>query len=99
VSSQSRCRLEDVRQIGPGSERDISGVCTYCGTTLLARIDSKAVPARAQLEDALQRLFDRHVAEEHGRVAVTNADGAAPPNKFEKHCHPPIAEAVNGGCS
>ena len=79
MSNQSRCQLQDVRQIGPESERDISGVCSCCGTTLLARIDSKTVPARAQLEDALQRLFDRHVAEEHGRVAISNGNGAVPP--------------------
>ncbi|HVI07522.1 MAG TPA: hypothetical protein VND65_04430 [Candidatus Binatia bacterium] len=58
--------MRDIQQIGPHSEHDISGVCSCCGATLLARIDSTTVPARAQLEEALQILFSRHVNEEHG---------------------------------
>jgi hypothetical protein len=80
MGKQNRCRLDDIRQIGPNSERDISGVCSGCGTTLLARLDSKGIPTREQLEDALQALFSRHVSEEHSDRAVTKLDGNARPN-------------------
>ena len=60
------CALTDVRQIGPGSERQISGVCSACGTTLLARLNDKDEPNRDQLEARLKKVFDDHLARDHG---------------------------------
>jgi ferredoxin len=60
-------RLVDVRQIGPNSECDISGRCSVCGVILIARLNSRgdatAIERREQLENKLERLFDRHVSE------------------------------------
>jgi hypothetical protein len=54
-------RLTDVRQIGPNSERDISGRCSACGVVLIARLDNwveaKPEPLRAKLD----KLFARHL--------------------------------------
>jgi hypothetical protein len=54
-------RLIDVRQIGPNSERDISGRCSACGAVLIARLDywENADHLRSKLE----KLFERHVTE------------------------------------
>lgn len=60
------CTLTDVRQIGPGSERKISGVCSACGTTLLARLDDKDELNKDQLEARLKKVFADHLARDHG---------------------------------
>jgi len=39
----SYASLIDVRQIGPDSERDISGRCTACGVVVIARLDNGRV--------------------------------------------------------
>lgn len=56
-------RLVDVRQIGPKSERDISGRCSACGTVLIARLDDSEDATPQQLRDKIKKLFARHVAE------------------------------------
>jgi len=56
-------RLVDVRQIGPHSERDISGRCSTCGAVLIARLDNWEDLKPQQLRDKLERLFARHIAE------------------------------------
>jgi hypothetical protein len=56
-------RLVDVRQIGPKSERDISGCCSVCSAVLIARLDNSEEANPRHLRDKLERLFDRHVAE------------------------------------
>jgi hypothetical protein len=57
--------MRDVRQIGPGSERHISGICKKCGTTLLASLDEKTAPTQALLNANLEIVFKRHVLTEH----------------------------------
>jgi len=57
--------LSDVRQIGPNRERDISGVCSACGATLLARLDSAEKPTPTLLQTKLEKVFQRHVDEQH----------------------------------
>jgi hypothetical protein len=60
-------RLVDVRQIGPNSERDISGRCSGCGVILIARLNSRedatVAERKEQLENKLETLFSRHLAE------------------------------------
>ena len=56
--------LSDVRQIGPGSEQNISGVCSSCKATLFARLDEKN-PTQAQLRASLNIVFERHLVREH----------------------------------
>ena len=56
-------RLIDVRQIGPNSERDISGRCSACGVVLIARLDHWESAAPQPLRNKLDKLFERHVAE------------------------------------
>jgi len=58
-------RLVDIRQIGPNRERDISGVCSVCKDVLLVRLNSKEVPSRIELREALSNLFERHVTQSH----------------------------------
>ena len=65
MSNRKPCHLRDIRQLGPNSERDISGICSCCSTTLLTRMDSASVPTRSQLEQTLHSLFLRHINEEH----------------------------------
>jgi hypothetical protein len=43
VSLDRTLRVIDVRQIGPDSERDISGRCSACGVVLIARLDNREV--------------------------------------------------------
>jgi len=57
--------LRDVRQIGPNRERDISGVCSACGATLLAWLDNGENVAKTLLQAKLEKAFERHVAEQH----------------------------------
>jgi hypothetical protein len=53
----------DVRQIGPDSERFVSGRCSECGDYLLATL-SKPVPPRAELLTlTLEALFKKHLAD------------------------------------
>src|SRR5271170_5129303 len=62
--------LNDVRQIGPNGEREISGVCANCGVVLLAWLnDSDAEATPAGLRAKLERVFGRHVAEKHPNEA------------------------------
>jgi hypothetical protein len=56
-------RLVDIRQIGPKSERDISGRCSACGVVLIARLDNWDDAKPAQLRERLESLFTRHIAE------------------------------------
>jgi hypothetical protein len=56
-------RLVDVRQIGPKSERDISGRCSACGVVLIARLDKWEDAKPAQLREKLESLFSRHLTE------------------------------------
>jgi hypothetical protein len=56
-------RLVDVRQIGPKSERDISGRCSACGVVLIARLDNWEDATLDQLRGKLEGLFARHVTE------------------------------------
>lgn len=64
--------LRDVRQIGPASECQISGICSACGDVLLSRIDEKIFknPTQEQLRESLDIVFDRHVVQSHERVAT-----------------------------
>jgi len=60
--------LKDIRQIGPKRDRNISGICSACGTALLAWLeDSEA--AKPSLPDRLDAVFKAHVAECHPRPA------------------------------
>jgi hypothetical protein len=54
-------RLTDVRQIGPNSERDISGRCSACGVVLIARLDNWAEAKPELLRAKLETLFARHL--------------------------------------
>jgi hypothetical protein len=56
-------RLVDVRQIGPNSERDISGRCSACGVILIARLDHWENAAPELLRKKLDKSFERHLAE------------------------------------
>jgi hypothetical protein len=56
-------RLIDVRQIGPNSERDISGRCSACGVILIARLDHWENAAPELLRKKLDKSFERHLAE------------------------------------
>ncbi len=56
-------RLIDVRQIGPQSERDISGRCSACGVVLIARLDKSEEIKPEMLRDKLDKLFNRHLSE------------------------------------
>jgi len=55
--------LVDVRQIGPKSERDISGRCSACGVVLIAQLDNSEEAKPQQLRDRLEQLFARHINE------------------------------------
>jgi len=57
--------LSDVRQIGPNRERDISGVCSACGATLLAWLDNGENVTPRLLRAKLEQVFERHVTERH----------------------------------
>jgi len=57
--------LIDVRQIGPDSERDISGVCSACGAVLFAALGDDEVPNPQRLQAKLERTLEKHVAEAH----------------------------------
>ncbi len=54
-------RLTDVRQIGPNSERDISGRCSACGVVLIARLDNWEAAKPELLRGKLEKLFARHL--------------------------------------
>jgi hypothetical protein len=54
-------RLTDVRQIGPNSERDISGRCSACGVVLIARLDNWEDAKPELLKNKLEKLFARHL--------------------------------------
>jgi hypothetical protein len=61
--------LNDVRHIGAKGDRNISGVCSACGTALLIWLeDSEA--AKPSLPDRLDAIFKAHVAECHPQPAV-----------------------------
>jgi hypothetical protein len=65
--------LSDVRQIGPNSERDISGVCSACGVVLIARLDDgdPEQPTPERLRAELEKVFERHLADKHPNEANT----------------------------
>jgi hypothetical protein len=56
--------LKDMRHIGPESEKNISGVCSACGVTLLAWLE-ESDPCGPALVNRIQELFKLHVAEYH----------------------------------
>ncbi len=56
-------QLLDVRQIGPKSERDISGRCSACNAVMIARLDNWEEPKLEQLRERLDSVFARHLAE------------------------------------
>ena len=58
-------QLLDIRQIGPDSERDISGKCSVCGDYLLAALEESEKPNPVRLRKALEQTFVRHVAAHH----------------------------------
>ena len=66
-------RLIDVRQIGPQSERDISGRCSVCGVVLIARLDNWEDVSPPRLRDKLERVFTRHIAETKCGQGVPNS--------------------------
>jgi hypothetical protein len=72
-------RLIDVRQIGPNSERDISGRCSACGVVLIARLDNWEDKNSQQLRERLEGAFARHVSETRcGEESVRSVPKQAP---------------------
>lgn len=67
-------KLVDIRQIGPNSNRDISGICPGCGDTLFARLDQSVRANHDVLEQRLQDHFEQHVCERHPFEIVYRAD-------------------------
>jgi hypothetical protein len=59
--------LRDVRQIGPESDRDISGICSACGTIVLGRLTDSEKPNPERLRTELDKVFQAHVAETHSK--------------------------------
>ena len=59
-------RLVDVRQIGPKSEKDISGKCSACGMFLLTRLNDSDEANPDRLREKLEDLFALHLIQEHG---------------------------------
>lgn len=55
--------LTDIRRIGPNSDRDISAVCSACGTTLLAQLNSTAQPDSDKLLTELEMVFEKHLTQ------------------------------------
>ncbi len=86
--------LNDVRQIGPNGEREISGVCSNCGVVLLAWLnDSDAEATPAGLRAKLERVFGRHVAEKHPNEA-DSVHNPGPENngvRNQSHTHNRVA--------
>lgn len=62
VTVDRQPRLVDVRQIGPKSERDISGRCSACDTVMIARLDNSEKPEAEKLRERLEKVFARHLA-------------------------------------
>ena len=72
-------RLIDVRQIGPNSERDISGRCSACGVVLIARLDDWEDTNSQQLRERLEGAFARHLSETRcGEQSVRSVPEQAP---------------------
>ncbi len=65
-----RPQLLDIRQIGPDSERDISGKCSACGDYLLAGLEESEKPNPEGLRKALEETFVRHVSARHAQVRM-----------------------------
>ena len=63
VAMRRAPKLTDIRQIGPDSERHISGVCSACGTVLFARIGDREPIGKLRV--ALTTVFQTHLAEQH----------------------------------
>jgi len=55
-------QLVDVRQIGPKSERDISGRCSVCNTVMISRLDASEEANPEKLRERLEEVFARHLA-------------------------------------
>ena len=66
-------RLVDVRQIGPKSERDISGRCSVCNTVMIARLDTSEEAKIEKLRERLEKVFARHLA----ATGCSNRESAA----------------------
>jgi hypothetical protein len=76
MTADRQPHLVDVRQIGPKSERDISGRCSACGVILIARLENGEGAKPAHLRDKLEKLFTRHITE--------RGCGKAPPGSASK---------------
>jgi hypothetical protein len=66
-------QLLDIRQIGPDSEKDISGKCSACGDYLLAGLDESEKPNPERLRKALEETFVRHIAARHAHARTRTA--------------------------
>ena len=65
-------RLTDIRQIGPNSERDISGRCSACGVVLIAQLDNREGAESELLRNKLEELFARHLIDTTCRGSQNN---------------------------
>jgi hypothetical protein len=66
--------LNEVHQNAPDRERNISGLCSSCGDTLLAWLDvADANPTPDRLRAKLDRVFEQHLAESHPDNATSSA--------------------------
>ena len=62
----------NLRQRGPDRERNISGICSTCGDTLLERLDAgDATPNPEFLRAKLDRVFEQHVADNHSQASTS----------------------------
>lgn len=66
--------LSDVRQIGPERERDryISGVCSGCGTVLLACLEDSEQVNPVLLREKLDAVFKSHLVKHHASDIKTS---------------------------
>lgn len=66
--------LSDVRQIGPERERErcISGVCSACGTVLLARLEDSEPVNPMVLREKLDAVFKSHLVKHHASDIKTS---------------------------
>jgi hypothetical protein len=72
-------RLTDVRQIGPNSERDISGRCSACGVVPITRLDIWQDAKADRLRDKLEKLFARHLIDTTCVMGTKDAESSNDP--------------------